>query len=47
MDAAGYVSQWLGSLSAARWVLDNLPPFLYAAAAVRVVTLLFVPRRGL
>jgi len=43
-DAAAYIASWTGSLSAARWVLDNVTPLLLAAAGCRVVTLLFVPR---
>ena len=47
MTAADYSALWLGQSSAAAWVLHNLTPLLLAAGACRIVTLLFVPRRGL
>lgn len=44
MMPSDYVALWLGNLSAARWVLDNVTPALLAAGACRIVTLLYVPR---
>jgi hypothetical protein len=45
MTAAQYVSQWMGQLSAAAWVLQQVTPILLAAGACRLVTFIYNPHR--